>query len=160
MLALRGIKQSIADTDAGHGFRFVTAGAGVLWTAALDEQLWRSEGEAYKRLRDTQAPVIHGFVLARNAIMHGAIVMTQDEATLPARLPVLFGPQWVQLDTLLEQWRPDGERTPGVQRRLKAYDELIAGRGVTEPLAEAASFFDSLEIGEWDIEEPDPAALG
>lgn len=153
MLALRGIHQAIEDTDAGHGFRFVTAGSGALWVAALDEQLWRSFGEEYKRLRDAEAPAVHGFVLARNAIMHGAIVMTQDGMTLPVRIPFVLGPQWVQLDSLLEQWKPDGMTKPWVRRRLAAYDEHLAGQGLTVPLRAVAAFFEKLERADWEPEE-------
>jgi heme A synthase len=152
MLALQGIKQAIADTDTGHGFRFVTAGSGALWVAALDEQLWRSLGADYKRLRDAEAPAVHGFVLVRHAIMHGAIVVTQDGLTAPLTFPIVGGPQWVPLDKLLEQWEPDNLSKPWVQQRLQSYREHLTGRGLGTPLRAVVTFFERLERADWEPE--------
>lgn len=153
MLALRGIRQAIEDTNAGHGFRFVTAGSGALWVAALDEQLWRSQGPDYKRLRDVEAPAVHGFVLVRNAIMHGAIVVTQDGITAPVVAPVVGGPQWVRLEQLLDQWEPDNMEKPWVQQRMQAYRDHLSGKSLVAPLRAVVTFFEKLERADWEPEE-------
>lgn len=153
MLALRGAKQAIEDTKVGHGFRFVTAGSGALWVAALDEQLWRSLGAGYEQLRDAEAPAVHGFVLIRNAIMHGAIVMTQDGISAPVRAPVVGGPQWVHLQTMLDQWIPNNQSSARVQRQQQAYDQHHAGRSLISPLQEVVEFFEALERADWEPAE-------
>jgi hypothetical protein len=114
MLALAGLRQAAEGAESGRGYKHVTAGTGVFWACALDEQLRHSHGEAYEALRnvDGRGRVVHGLRLARNAIAHGAHVVTRDGGvTFPVEFPLVFPPpSWVTLANLLEVWALDARK--------------------------------------------------
>jgi hypothetical protein len=128
---------------------FEALGVCLMWMCALDDLLESQKSGRYKNVRDDdrQGRFVRGLRRARNAIVHGDVVVAVAESAdipNPSTLIVssgagsrIVGPptrvEWTFLQTL----PPPGQPQPKLEA---AYGKHIAGTEVTTPIISAVSW--------------------
>jgi hypothetical protein len=130
---------------------FEALGVCLMWVCALDDLLESKKDGRYKSARDNdrQGRLVKGLRRARNAIVHGDVVVAvaaSADIPNPSTLivssgtgPRIVGPptrvEWTFLQTL----PPPGQPQPKLEA---AYGKHVAGTEVTTPILSAANWLD------------------
>lgn len=114
-------------------------GTAAFWLIAVHEA-YRDRGQSYEesRLADPNGRVLDGLTLARNAVAHGQVIVSQSRGLeWPLPSPMEFGP-WTWAPSREWPWRP---RTSSyLPAQQESYAEHFAGKLVAAPLQRALAW--------------------
>jgi len=127
-----------------------SAGTAAVWVAALDDALMTQPTYRGRRDKHPDGRVVDGLRLARNAVVHGAVLATEAEGMkFPLSFPLDYGPMvWVSYERLTAQWQPKGKRADLVIQR-EAYEAHLSRQELRVPVARALSWFDEVRKRGW-----------
>jgi len=127
-----------------------SAGTAVVWVAATDDALMSQPTYRGRRDKHPDGQVIDGLRLARNAVVHGAVLATESEGLkFPLEYPMDFGPMvWVAYERLTAQWQPMGKLADLTVQRA-AYEAHVSRQELRVPVARALSWFDEVRERGW-----------
>ena len=124
-------------------------GETLMWIVALEDLLKVASSEyALKRDADSDGAVLPGIRYARNAIVHGELVIstvhTHGGAMLGAAMLGAFAlgeapsVRWSSRAAI--GFKPRSATSAGVQQQEQSYDQELAGASVCTPLSRALAF--------------------
>jgi hypothetical protein len=172
-LALRGLIDATAVLDGEvSGNELIAIGQAAFWACAVDEHMRdHIAKEAYesRRQADPNGRVLPGLRFIRNAVAHGAVVVTRSSGLV---WPLGSSPSgkyfdWGELvyqsrGVVVDEWIGTRDRNRHIDEQDRIHDELFGGRPVAEPLHSAIAWFSWLSHIGWDMDrfdEPRPAGL-
>jgi len=130
---------------------FAPLGETLMWIAARDELLWHMDGYKQRRDADHNGAVLLGLRLARNAVVHGAVlfqVVRVDGVGMYPFGQCAFGRLAFSADLRRCVWVPRtsflaGPRTESRPKQEVNYDAHVAGRELLSSLGQATTFLAS-----------------
>lgn len=137
VLALEAIELSLNEMGPNEEHRALRVGTALVWIVALNDA-WRPKpGERDDRPSDV-VELLHGATFARNATVHGLVVVaTRGGLTVPFTVPLTIPvARWRPLEDILNEWQQP-KKSRFWSQQTSGYEKHFAGRDAREPIREA-----------------------